>query len=389
MPIPTQWNNVQPNFSGSGQSMADASQSYARVGDIGNQYLLNLRQAAKDKQEEARYQTEQQYKIGRDVVADKDNADRLKLLQSQDVRAQAAEGRQGTEFDRKLLGEQRLAEYNARLSGGLARGEMTDPQAAKVNAQVEQLAAQGVAPDQMTGKLGKLLEFQAPKTAREKAAYIQQAGFESPDYSAAPLLEMQANKAKPFLEQAAAEDKNTFELMLKNKEINAAAALQKQRMKHDDKVSEMTKPYIMMDPKTGNKTIAYGRTERDSMMGNGYQLGDASDKPKPLAFSSVYGSKLLSDLDIGSSDTEKAKQVGAILQKNYKLTADEAADIVLSGVVNSSTGNWVSGKRVQDTLLQGLAPQRYGKNLEDLTQAEKNTLYKETSNIINPAYNRD
>jgi len=285
MPIPTQWNNVQPNFSGSGQSMADASQSYARVGDVGNQYLLNLRQSAKDKQEETRYQTEQQYKIGRDVVADKDNADRLKLLQSQDVRAQAAEGRQGTDFARKLLGEQRLAEYNARLSGGLARGEMTDQQAAKVNAQVEQLAAQGVSPDQMAGKLGKLLEFQAPKTARDKAAYIQQAGFNSPDYNAEPLLRMQEAKAKPFLEQAADEDRYAQQLSLEkmrqaqeNARLNKKLAADKEATKAKPTPVMMSK--ILPDGRVQEIPI-YTPEQATAYGAQGFMLGKVEGGYKP------------------------------------------------------------------------------------------------------------
>ena len=81
--------------------------------------------------------------------------------------------------------------------------------------------------------------------------------------------------------------------------------------------------------------------------------------------------------------------VAAAIQKNYKLTPDEAADIARSGIVYSLTGDWVSAKRIQDTLLQGLAPQRYGKQWEDLSSKERNLLLKETSNIINPVYNRD
>jgi ElaB/YqjD/DUF883 family membrane-anchored ribosome-binding protein len=54
-----QLQQIMPNFSGSAQSMNTAMQNVNQVGDVANTYLTRLGQDAKDKQEEARYQTEQ------------------------------------------------------------------------------------------------------------------------------------------------------------------------------------------------------------------------------------------------------------------------------------------------------------------------------------------
>lgn len=163
------------------------------------------------------------------------------LQQAADTRAQAQEGRAVTDFDRKLLGDQRLAQYNQRLSGLLSRGEMGDPQAARVNAEVEHLAAQGVKPEDMAARLGKLAQFSAPKGPRAQAAAIQQAGFESPDYSAAPLLALQESKAEPFLKQAAADDLYAQQMnMLRLREAGDNARLAKSLATKEAKFSPYT-----------------------------------------------------------------------------------------------------------------------------------------------------
>lgn len=378
-----QWTPVQANIGrGTASLMGVAQQGVSDIGKVAGQYLDRV--AAEER--EAQRQKER----GEDVAFRQAQADTAKEQWQKGFDLQKAQAdRAQTEFDRKLLSEQRLAEYNARLAGGLTRGEMSPQQAALVNAEVERLSAQGVTPDQMAGRLGKLLSFQAPKTAREKAQYIQQAGFDSTDFNAEPLLRLQEAKAKPFLEQAAAEDQYAQQLRLTKMKIAADEREGARNRAAQKAQAEHNKAYVMVDPRTGNTTVAYGPSERARMLQQGYELGERAPVPKSSPFSSVYGSKLLAGLDIGPKDTPKLMNVAAAIQKNYKLTPDEAADIALSGIVYETTGDWVSAKRIQDTLLQGLAPQRYGKQWEDLSSKERNLLLKETSNIINPVYNRD
>ena len=167
-----QWTPVQANIGrGTASLMGVAQQGVSDIGKVAGQYLDRV--AAEER--EAQRQKER----GEDVAFRQAQADAAKDQWQKGFDLQKAQAdRAQTEFDRKLLSEQSLAEYNARLAGGLTRGEMSPQQAALVNAEVERLSAQGVTPDQMAGRLGKLLSFQAPKTAREKAQYIQQAGFD-------------------------------------------------------------------------------------------------------------------------------------------------------------------------------------------------------------------
>lgn len=63
---PLQWNNVTPNFSGSGQSMAAAGENFKEVGNISQDFLRQMRQEKLDKEAAA----ERAYQHGREKVSD-------------------------------------------------------------------------------------------------------------------------------------------------------------------------------------------------------------------------------------------------------------------------------------------------------------------------------
>lgn len=226
---------IQAEFGrGIASAMGNATESVKNIGDIARNYLAT-EERKKTRAEDVAYRDQQ-------AATAKEQFDKsFGLQQAADLRAQAQEGRHVTEFDRKLLGDQRLAEYNQRLSGLLSRGEMGDAQAAKVNAEVERLAAAGVKPEDMAARLGSLAKFSAPKGPRAQAAAIQQAGFESPDYAAEPLLKLQESKAEPFLKQAAADDLYAQQMnMLKLKEAGDNARLAKSLAQKTEKFQPYT-----------------------------------------------------------------------------------------------------------------------------------------------------
>lgn len=262
-----------PNFSALSQFVNPVEQAGKFAMEYGTRIRADEREAAarKDRADDVAFRNQQA------ETAKEQWGKQFGLQQAADTRAQAQEGRHVTEFDRKLLGDKRLAEYNQRLSGLLTRGEMGDTQAAKVNAEVERLAAQGVKPEDMAGKLGKLAQFSAPKGPRAQAAAIQQAGFESPDYAAEPLLKLQESKAEPFLKQAAADDLYAQQQALQNQRITAEQSMQAQKMKHEDKLlagKTAGVPMSKFDPKTGmTYNIQADPTNVKSLIDQGFSPG--------------------------------------------------------------------------------------------------------------------
>lgn len=117
MPIPTQWNNIMPNFSGSAQSMNTATENFNQVGNVANQYMQGLKQ-----------EQERKDKLSREAKQDEQWQKQFSLQEMANTRAGLQADREAQKYVQELATDEAQAKASEYLNA--ARSNVVTPQQA-------------------------------------------------------------------------------------------------------------------------------------------------------------------------------------------------------------------------------------------------------------------
>jgi hypothetical protein len=117
MPIPTQWNNIMPNFSGSAQSMNTATENFNQVGNVANQYMQGLKQ-----------EQERKDKLAREAKQDAQWDKQFSLQEMANTRAGLQADREAQKYVQELATDEAQAKASEYLNA--ARSNVVTPQQA-------------------------------------------------------------------------------------------------------------------------------------------------------------------------------------------------------------------------------------------------------------------
>lgn len=294
---------------------------------------------------------------------------------------QEAQGKRAQQDqERKLLGEQRLGEYADRLSGGLARGEMSDIQAAKVNMDIDRMLSNGMTPEQVNTKLlskeyAPNLAYTAPKSTADKLAYIKSAGFSSPDYDATKLLDYQQKLTSPLEQQLRDEERMTNEWKLaKMREAGENARLNKRlAAEKEAKPAVLTMTKILPDGRVQEVEV---RTEQDAAMyrAAGYTPGKITGSYKPDTKDGDTGTPVVPlRTGTGSWDDARLSKLATTLQ-TAGLSGKDAVGLANLATEDKWYGTGVNFNKVLDPVY------------EKLRKKDPNITRPDVANMINTAF---
>lgn len=378
MPLPTQWNSITPNFSGSTAQAGVANENFKEVGNIAQNYLLRKdRQAAEEERKKERQQDVDYRQKQADTMADQWGKDYL-LKQSQDTRAQAQEGRAATEEGRKLLGQNMMSNVDAATADVMNRGALTPKGQQALLGKYDQLVKSGMSPADAGIQIGAAYDTnqggirQVPIKLKDKIAAVEGINLGQGELQYDPTMAL--NRKDTLLSSLRSDYQKELDRaqqmdMLKSKMSFEASEGAKNRAVKEERFT----PYNVTvgftqdgQPTSDPSKIAYKsaitvnspRVEQAVQRGYGkaLQLGTVTDFI-PNGSGKGKGSKL--DLysaspeaaafreKVGSSDMDRANRIGQRLQNTFKLTPAETASIL-----DQATGTFLFDTEIKNDRLR-------------------------------------
>lgn len=328
---------------------------FATVGQFANQQLQRMDQQ-KDREERAKNRAEDV--LFRQQQADRAqaNADRSYLLQ------EAQDKRAGTEFDRKLMGQNMTAHVDAATADVMNRGALTQQGQTKLLSEYDKMVKAGIDPQEAGVRIGAMYDTnqggirKVPMTTKDKIAAVEGINLGSGELQYDPTMALgQKDKLLTSLRSQYENELNRAQQMDLTKMKIAADA--REGAKNRAAAKERS---VQAQPMKMSKILPDGRIQEINVytpdqvraaQADKFMLGEVGGSYRPggdkSVDKSVYASpraQLLSD-KWGSYDAPKILGMAETLRKaNPKMSADTALGIV----EDVASNGWTDAVSVYD-----------------------------------------